>query len=293
MSYSISGIRIDNFNLKDTNQHLAKMKEIAYIKGNEKINNLIDILLMTYMHSSDKDAKLNLSYFFDFYNDHIPNGLCFQSNESNIKDTFIQFLNENIVNEEVHFYFLPNKDYCLVKINNNDIRSTLTEQNKNYIAYSMSTSSGYSSFDSLIDKGELNADKEDMYEKVKQDWEDFTKGSFYIIEEALSKEIFDYGMHFFENIDNFLLEEEVKQRLKNVSDEFIYRYYRDLYIEMKLEEESNHTDTKSFLRWRKAFIDSPDFKENMTKYFREQVDKMSSVSVKNAFEQYYKHESMF
>lgn len=294
MSYSISGIKINNFKLQNLNEYVSIIESEANIQGYDRISNLVDIFLIQYVSSFSSDKELNLSNFFDFYNDYLENDLCFKSDKGNIKDIFIQFMNNNILKDDVHFYFLPNKNYSLVKINNTGLREALVNGFDSIEEYSFSTSSGYSSYDEAIDKGDIKESKEVMYDKVSDDWADFTKDSFYILEHAFSRMVFNYGSIFKDNYDVFVTNETLKSRLSKLSSCFIYRHYKDVFIEETMEDaKKQFNDTKSFLKWRKEFMNDSDFNEKLLSSFHSKIHPLDEKTIKNVFDEDHKHNSMF
>lgn len=294
MSHSISGIKINNFKLENIDEYVSIIESEAKITGYKRIETLVDIFLIQYISSLLNDNEIDLSNFFDFYGDVFENDLCFKSNEKTIKDSFFQFMNNNIIKDDVHFYFLPNKNHSLVKIQNDEIRKALSDNFDSIEAYSFSTSSGYSSYDRSIEKGEIKESKEVMYDKVSSDWDEFTKGSFYIIEHAFSRTVFNYGAVFKNNYEVFVTDEAIKERLSKLSDCFIYRHYKDVFIEQSSENaKSIFKDNKSFLKWRKEFMSSSDFNENLILDFKSKIDNLDERTLKDVFEKSYIHKSIF
>lgn len=292
MSYNITGVRVNNFSIKNINNENEFIQKHVLAYSHKRINKLIDIFLINYLFLNKKEGVLNLSDFFDVYSECFNNDLCFESDGDTILLNFIDFMNNNIENEYAHFFILPEKEHCLIKIKNDNIIDSIVKTNPRYQAYSMSTSSGWSSFDELIDSGKIAKSKDDMFNQVLEDWELFTKNSFYIIENALSKKLFDYGQVFRENIESFISEESVVSRLSNLDTDIIVSYFKDFYIELNVSDDmiNNHSD---FLRIRKEMISSEHFKHDLIVDFKKKVNEFEDLTVKDIFNRTYKHNAMF
>lgn len=274
MSYSINGLKIDNFELQNFNQEIDKIKKIATVEGDKKVCELFNIFLIHYLNSKIHN---NTSYIKDFFyvfteQQDIIN---FKTSATNLYGGLKDFFKNHLFDEQVYFYFLLDKDYCLVSLKKENFVSALVENLENYKPYSLSTSSGYTSY-----TGNKELTEEQTYEMVENDWELFTKNSFYIYEHAFSQTIFSYLDSFTKNISNLIDKRTLKEALEAISDDLVYYHHKEFFIE-QLQKDT--TDSKTFLKKRREILNSENIKNIILNDFKNKVDELDSVTLTELF----------
>lgn len=283
MSYSISGIKV-NGGFKEYQEISSYIQKSAIDTGILEIQKLIRLLILSRISIKDDNNKCRahlIDVFFDIYGNNHNDFFTPKKDTHTLFDAFSLFLKEHFYSESVFYYFSGRKDYFLIKINNNEIRKKTHDLN--YVTpYSFSTGTGYSSFEETTDSQE---EREKMYSIVSDDWEDFTKNSYYITENAFEQPIFDKYDFFKNNLSLFINKTKLKDLFSDKDRELVKSVYLDKYLEIKSKNKV-FDKSKDFLIFRREILNEDNLEENIFKLFDEDMKNMDSeITVETFFKE--------
>ncbi len=239
MSKSIMGLKI----LNATIEQIDEINNFAKILREKELKELF----------SEKLSECFLILLLEKYT-KIKNKLMTGKKKENVKSLIEKEIKPLYGTLEMNYFFKNNSNDIFIICYNDKVINKLIEKYDNIIDYSISSYSGETALELLINKMET-LNKEDkqlksqiIYQKVKKEWDDLTNDSRDPTEESYSVFI-SSDEDFFSNFFNetILKDLNFKDLFKSLDKKTIFKIYNFLFIMKEMES----SEIKSLKEWNK------------------------------------------
>lgn len=263
MSKSIMGLKIlaPTIEQIDEINKTAKVLRERELTGvySEKLNECFLILLL------EKYTK-------------IKNNLMTNKNKENVKSLIEKEINPLYSSLEINYFFKNDSNDVFIICYNCELRNKLIEKYDNIIDYSISSYSGETALESLINETESfnKIDKQlksqIIYQKIKKEWELLTDDSRDPTERGYSVFILS-DEEFFSNFFNSMILKDLnfKEMFKSLDEKTIFKIYEFLFIVKEMDLNTIETP-KEWNKKMKEIKLNPKYLEKILKSYKEDIE---------------------
>lgn len=263
MSKSIMGLKI----LNPTIEQIDEINKIAKVLREKELEELF----------KERLSECFLILLLEKYT-KIKNKLMTHTKKENVKSLIEKEINPLYGSFEMNYFFKNNSTDVFIICYNDNVINKLIEKYDNIIDYSISSYSGETALESLINEMDMfnKADKQlksqIIYQKIKKEWDDLTNDSRDPTEESYSVFISsdeDFFYNFFN--EKILKDLNLKDLFKSLDEKTIFKIYNILFI-MKEMESFEIKSLKEWYKKRNEIESDPQYKIKILISYKEDIE---------------------